>query len=133
VVTTTGVLTAALFGIATFVRPVKDHGIPVAAHGPLVLAMVLLLLSAACAIMTNVPRSYESVATEELKSAVTGLWGDNPNDAMQRVAATQVKEIKSARHRNKSKAWLLVASLELEIFGLVSLGWTVYEMVQHTT
>jgi len=43
VITTAGVLTIALFGIATFINPKSGVGIPSAAHGPLVVAMILLL------------------------------------------------------------------------------------------
>jgi hypothetical protein len=93
--------------------------------------MALLLVSAICAIVTNMPLFYESVRTEELRSAVTDLWGEKPNDAMQRVAVTHVKEIESARDRNTKKAWLLTGALGLQILGLLSLGWTVYQVIHH--
>lgn len=70
------------------------------------------------------------MTTEELQSAVTDLWGENPNDAMQRVSVTHVKEIKSARSRNTTKAWLLVCSMLLESVGLGFLFWAVYEVVR---
>ncbi len=132
VITTAGVLTTALFGIATFVNPKSGVGIPASAHLPLTLAMSLLLASSLLAIATNMPLFYESVKTEDLRLAVTELWGDNPNDAMQRVAATHVKEIASARDRNKWKAWMLVSAMGCEMAGLAFLGWAVYAVVHST-
>jgi hypothetical protein len=129
VITTAGVLTTALFGIATFINPKSGIGIPHAAHGPLVVAIIMLVLSALLAIATNVPLGYETVTTEDLQGAVTDLWGENPNDAMQRVSVTHVKEIKSARSRNTTKAWLLVGAMLLESLGLGFLFWAVYEVV----
>jgi hypothetical protein len=131
VVTTTGVLTTALFGIAALVKPSSNHGIPRTAHGSLALALLLLLLAAVSALLTNLPMGFHKITTDELQSIVTtDLWSEHPVDAMQRIASTQVKELRSARGNNNIKAWLLMAAMSLEIGGLAVLGWTVYEVVR---
>jgi hypothetical protein len=95
------------------------------------LAIALLILSAVCALITNLPLPYENVTVEELQSAIEELWGDHPGVAMQRIAATHVKEIKAARGRNTFKARILVAAILLEVASLVPLGIAVFEVVQH--
>jgi hypothetical protein len=94
-------------------------------------AIILLILSAVCALITNLPLPYENVQVEELQSAVKELWGDHPHDAMQRIAATHVKEIEDARKQNTLKARILVAAILLEVASLVPLGFAVFEVVQH--
>jgi hypothetical protein len=106
-------------------------GLTRSAHGPLTVAIVLLIVSALAALVTNMPLHYEKVTVEEMRSAVNDLWGDDPMDAMQRIAVTHVKEIDSARDRNAWKARFLVAAISIEIIALVPLGLAVFEVIRH--
>lgn len=135
VVTTAGALTTVLFGIAALIKPSSNRGIPHSAHGPLGLALIVLLGAGVCGLLTNFPRGYHKISTEDAEMIVkTDLFKkDAPIDARQRIAATYVKELRSARRNNGLKAGLLFAAMSLEVAGLGVLGWTVLEVVRART
>lgn len=132
VITTAGALTTVLFGIAALIQPSSNHGIPHSAHGPLGLAMIILIAAGVCGLLTNFPLGYHKITTEQAETIVkTDLFRkDAPTDARQRIAVTYVKELRSARRNTRLKAGLLFAAMSLELAGLGVLGWTVLDVIK---
>ena len=123
VITTSGVLVTLLFGLtALSVRRATTFVVPDAAAGLLIGALVLFVLAALSAIVTNLPRSYEGVTVDALRQAVKERWEDGEAVAAEMVALTRLKMLASAKRNNDVKGWALVIAMGCEILAVALVG-----------
>jgi hypothetical protein len=123
VITTSGVLVTLLFGLtALSVRRASTFVIPDTAGALLIAALVFFVLAALCAIVTNVPRSYEGVTVAGLRKAVKERWADTEAVASEMVALTRLKVLDSAKMNNDFKGRALIVAMSCEIIGVALVG-----------
>ena len=123
VITTSGVLVTLLFGLtALSVRKESTFVIPDTAAAFLIVALVFFVLAAVCAIVTNLPRSYEGVTVDALRDAVKNRWEDSEAVASEMVALTRLKMLASAKKNNDAKGIALVIAMSLEILAVALVG-----------
>ena len=123
VISTAGVLVTLLFGLtALSVKPGSSFDLPRWAAAFLVVALVCFVVSSVFALATNLPRSYQGVTVEGLKSAVDDGWDDDEARASRKVARTRLDILATAKHVNGQKARALVASMVLEIVAVALVG-----------
>ena len=96
--------------------------IPDTAAVLLIVALVCFVLAALCAIVTNVPRSYEGVTVDALRGAVRERWVDSEAVASEMVALTRLKMLASAKRNNDAKGIALVIAMSLEILAVALVG-----------
>jgi len=123
VISTSGVLVTLLFGLtALSVQRAKTFDLPRAAAAFLIVALVCFVLAAVSALVTNLPRSYQGVTVEGLRSAVSDRWDDDEGKALRKVARTRLDVLAAAKEVNGQKARALVASMVLEIIAVALVG-----------
>jgi nitrate reductase NapE component len=123
VITTSGVLVTLLFGLtALSVRKESTFVIPDTAAALLIVALVFFVLAAVCAIVTNLPRSYQGVTVDALRGAVKNRWDDSEAVASEMVALTRLKMLASAKKNNDAKGIALVIAMSLEILAVALVG-----------
>jgi hypothetical protein len=119
VITTSGALVTLLFGLtALSVKGESTFEIPTLSATFLTVGLVFFVVAAVLALLTNIPRSYESVTVDSLWRAVADRWGDTEATASAMVAKTRLKEIRTAKTINREKGYLLSASMVCEILAV---------------
>jgi len=123
VITTSGALVTLLFGLTTIsTKRAATFDIPGSAATFLTIALVLFVLAALSAIVTNLPRNYQEATVEGLRDAVRNRWGDDEAEASKMVALTQLKVLASAKHVNEQKGRALIAGMVFEILAVALVG-----------
>ena len=123
VISTSGVLVTLLFGLtALSVKRATTFEIPTAAATLLVFALVCFVAASVFALVTNLPRSYQGVTVEGLRSAVSDRWDDDEARASRKVARTRLDVLAAAKDVNGQKARALVAGMVLEIVAVALVG-----------
>ena len=113
VITTSGALATLLLALAALTTTKQTTLVlPHAAKPWVIASLVLFFVSALAALATNVPLRYQTATPAEIKKQLDA----NPKteDAIETVAYTHWKELKSARCKNSIKGWLLVGALAAE-------------------
>ena len=123
VVTTSGVLSTILLGLATLTKK-KDaaFALPDSARWWVVAALVLLTLAVAGAIVTNFPFQSDEADVDGLRKLVAESWADSPSEAERTVAINRLSVLSSARHVNGIRAWLLFGAMVCELLALVAIA-----------
>jgi hypothetical protein len=123
VITTSGALVTLLFGLtALTTKRAQTFDIPHLAASFLVVALVFFVLAAVSALVTNVPRSYQGVTVDSLRSAVKSRWDDTEEVASRKVALTQLDVLAAAKKVNTEKGYALITGMVLEIFAVALVG-----------
>lgn len=123
VITTSGVLVTLLFGLTSrTLRPGGNPDIPNSAAVLLIAALVFFVVAALCAILTNIPRSYEGVRVDALRGAVKERWDDSEATASEMVALTRLKVLQSCKSKNDLKGRVLLLAMSCEIFAVALVG-----------
>jgi nitrate reductase NapE component len=123
VISTSGVLVTLLFGLtALSVRRASTFVIPDTAAAFLIAALVFFVLAALSAIFTNLPRGYEGVSVDGLRTAVKDRWEDDEATASKMVALTRLKVLASAKQKNEHKGIALLVGMLLEIIAVALVG-----------
>ncbi|HEX9991484.1 MAG TPA: hypothetical protein VGB14_01015 [Acidimicrobiales bacterium] len=130
VVTTSGVLVSLLFGLVALVSDAEGFELPRRAHGPLAVALVLFVVSAVLALLTNLPLLYRNVTEEGLNTVLDRCSNDDERAANVRVASTLVTVFGRARAVNSVKGWLLVAAMVFEVAAVVCVAVAVGEILR---
>lgn len=126
VITTSGVLASLLLGLTAVLTGADDYQLPDGAKPWLFAATIAFVIAAIAAIVTNLPLFYSGVKTSDLQKAVKGkIWRDSPANAEQRIAATDIKVLATAKSRNTFKGFVLLAAITLEIVAIVFLSFAV--------
>lgn len=123
VITTSGVLVSLLFGLTTVLTGADNYQLPDGAKPWLFASMIAFVTAAIAGILTNAPLYYSGVKTADLQKAVKGkIWNDPAAAAEQRVAATDVKVLATAKSRNTFKGFVLLAAVTLQIVAVLCLS-----------
>jgi MFS family permease len=124
VITTSGTLVTLLFALAALSTKQADtFTLPGAAKAWLAAALVLLFLSALCALATNAPLPYDAlIATDVRKRMDDPRFAKDYKKATRDVALTRLKELKSAKRLNGIKGWLLAAAMGCQALGIGCVG-----------
>jgi hypothetical protein len=122
VITTCGTLVSLLFGLAAVLTGVEEYELPSAAEPWLYAALIAFVMAAITGIVTNLPLFYVGVRVDDLRGAVKNRWNESPQDAEQRVAATQVKVLARAKTLNTVKGFFLLAAIIAEVFAVIFLA-----------
>jgi hypothetical protein len=123
VITTSGALVTLLFGLtALSVKRAATFDLPNTSAVFLVVALGFFVAAALCALVTNLPRSYEAVTVDALRSAVSNRWEDSETTASKMIAQTRLTMLASAKEVNGQKGIALTASVVLEIIAVALVG-----------
>jgi hypothetical protein len=104
VVTTSGALVTLLFGLAALSTKSQSFVLEDAAKPPLVGALVLFVLAAIGALVTNFPVKYSWVDVEDVRAAAKRDPPPSEASAHQNIALTNLKVLKVANRKNQLKA-----------------------------
>jgi hypothetical protein len=115
VITTSGVLVTALFGLTALSTKKKPtFHLSHSAEILLIVALILFFLAAIAALFTNLPRSYRAVTPAGLRTAVDNRWDESVFEAQKMIAKTRLKTIRRSQELNQVKARVLAVSMALE-------------------
>jgi hypothetical protein len=126
VVTTAGSLTTLLAAVGAFVSGRGGFRLPPTAVGPLTLTLIALSVAALCGIVITTGRLYKVASPAQMTEMLTERWPIEEADARNQAAQFDRDTIESLRTGNESKANWLRAALGAQLFGLVTLTYTVY-------
>jgi hypothetical protein len=130
VVTTAGTLVTLLFGLAALSTTVqKSQELSTDEKAWLKAALVLFVVSAITALLTNVPIPYEAVPAEDIKARLKQKPIRDADAARRDIALTQVKVLKDAKRKNTVKGWLLFVALSAEVIAIGFVGVAISEII----
>lgn len=132
VVTTSGTLVTVLFALVALLTKTPEYKLPVQAHGTLGLALVLFVVAAVLAVLTNVPLAYRGADLSDPQSALWDHWSKDRGYALQRITATRVVVAARAQAVNGVKAWLLLAAITAEVAAILVLAVALGEVLRHS-
>jgi len=123
VITTSGVLVTLMFGLGALATNANQFVLPTVATPWLVTSVLLFLVAAVMAILTNWPGGYQALDQRSLLR-MTGLvsWSGAADDASRRVAQAHVQIVLAARITNTRKALLLSTSIAAEVIAVIALA-----------
>ena len=119
VITTSGTLASLLLAFAALVTASTDFALSPCARDFVVAATIAF--AAVAAVVTNIPLLYAGVNVDDMRTLVTDKWGDGQVTAEQRIAATLVNLLASAKERNKVKGWVLFGAMAVEVVAVILL------------
>jgi hypothetical protein len=122
VITTSGVLVALLFGLAAVLTGTSGYHLPNGARAPILIALVLFVIAAVAAIVTNLPLHYKGVTADALKKTVEDGWEHSTAEAQREVSLTEIKVFRRAKERNRTKGRALIVAILAEIAAVISLA-----------
>lgn len=115
VITTAGVLTSLLFGLAAFsTKSAHALVLPGNAHQLLIAALVLFFASAVAALVVNAPLVYQAIKPDDIRERLKETPVRGREAAARDIAFTQLKTLESAKKMNGVKGWALIVSMVLE-------------------
>lgn len=115
VITTAGVLTTLLFGLAAFsTTSTSAIKLPGSARHLLIAALVLFFVSALAALLVNAPLIYQAVKPDDIRGRLKEEPVRDGEAATRDIAFTQLKALKSAKKMNGFKGWMLLVAMVLE-------------------
>lgn len=119
VITTSGALATLLFALAALsTKQSQTFVLPAGARDWLVGALVLFVLAAIAAVITNVPVGYEAVDADEIKGRLKEDPPRNTEAAAKDIALTRVKALRSAKKKNGRKGKVLFAGMVAEVLAV---------------
>ena len=123
VVTTSGVLSTILLGIATLTkRQGAAFALPESARWWVIAALALLVLAVAGALMTNFPFKSDEADVDGLRKLLREFWDDSSSEAVKTVAANRLTVLSSGKDANKKRARYLFAAMFCELLALVAIA-----------
>jgi len=124
VVTTISAVVAVLFGFAAAV-PGSARKLPGTAHGPLAVALGLLVAGGVFGILATVPVKYRQVNAYDLEFLVRHWEGASGLQGQTKVSLTRLDIYKRQLRTNGLKAATVVAATVFEVCGIGFLAWAV--------
>jgi len=122
VITTSGTLASLLLALAALVSASDDFELTSSSRELVVAASLAFAAAALAALATNFPLLYASVRADQMSALMRDKWGDDQATAEQRVTATFIGLIATAKRLNRIKAWLLFAAMALEAVAVLLLA-----------
>ncbi len=105
-----------LFGLAALsTQESQTFVLPAGAGDWLQRALVLFVLAAVAAVVTNVPMSYEAVDAEAIRGRLNKDPAWDADRAAKDIALTRVKALDSAKKKNGINGWILLAGMAWEV------------------
>lgn len=119
VITTSGALATLLLGLAALSTKKADTFVlPHPADTYLAISLVLFAAAAVLALLTNLPMNYDTPTVDALKERVNEAVMGDEDAAEKDIALTRIKNLKTAKEKNTTKAWLLIAALAGEVLAV---------------
>jgi hypothetical protein len=123
VVTTSGVLSTILLGLATLTKKQgAAFALPHSARWWVIAALVLLALAVAGALVSNFPFKSGEADVDGLRNLVDESWDDSPGEAEKAVAINRLSVLGSSKKTNSRRAWFLFAAMVCELFALIAIA-----------
>ena len=122
VITTSGALATLLFGLVAVFTKAENFSLPSAASAALAVALVAFTVAAIAALLTNIPMAYVAPMIGDPEKDFWPHWEKGAGDAMQRVAGTRLKVVKSAQDTNGRKARRLFVALCAEVMAVIAVA-----------
>lgn len=130
VITTSGALVTLLFGLgALSTKQEATFDLSNFAASALAVALGLFIVAAALALRTNRPVDYQEVKPEEIESRLKEQPPLSEQDAIEDIALTRVKELRSAREKNGKKAKLLQWAMSLEVVAVLAVSVAIWDLL----
>lgn len=115
VITTSGALVTLLFALAVLsTRSAARFTLPQAAKTWLSIALILFVLSALAALLSNAPLVYQAVPVDKIKERLREQPPRSPDRAIKDIAISRVDALESAKKLNGFKGWTLAVGMSLE-------------------
>jgi hypothetical protein len=132
VITSSGALVSLLFGLVTLTTRSTTYELPEGAKSWIFAAMASFVIAAIAAIITNTPLFYSGVKTSDLQQALRGsIWNDPPPIAEKRIAATDIKVLRTAKSRNTFKGFALLGAVVAEVLAVLFLALAIRVVLVH--
>lgn len=123
VITTSGALATLLLGLgALSTKRSNTFVLPETSEVLLALALLCFAAAAALALMTNVPRRYETVTVDAMRKRLNEKPVRGADAAARDVAEARLKAITTAKARNRTKGYLLFGALGAEVLAVALVG-----------
>jgi hypothetical protein len=130
VVTTAGTLVTLLFGLAALSTSVaKAEQLSGSTKTALAYALVLFVVSAILALLTNLPIGYQAVPADEIRDRLREKPGRDADAARRDIALTQVKVLRDAKRKNSLKGWCLFGALVFEVVAVGFVMVAIFEVI----
>jgi hypothetical protein len=124
VISTSGALATLMLGLTVGVTAATTFRFPGPVKIPLVLALAMFVLAAACGLTANVPMHYKEPTVGALAGLVdVAYWTGPRQTGSLRVAEAQVKVLEASRVANAMKARLILAAISFELMAIAFLAW----------
>jgi len=127
VITTSGTLVTLLFALAALsTKQAATFSLPHAARTWLAIALVLFVLSALAALVTNAPFVYQSVEADRIRERLREAFPRSAEAAAKDIAFTRLDALESAKKNNAIKGWALATAMCLEALAVGCVAATIH-------
>lgn len=128
VITSSGVIVTALFGLASVTSEPAISDASPSIDGPLTWALAGFVLSVILGLVTNVPVNYKEPTPDSLDDAISDedLGSETEQDALRVAADARLSTLRSYREKNGTKAWILTAAFGAEALGATLVAYVAY-------
>lgn len=117
-ITTSGALATILLGLVSFASKEGSIEIGGDARRAVVVALVLFVVAAVLALLTNVPLFYRRPLEGNLRNMIETRWTDTEATAAEAISRNRVTLLISAGTLNSRKAWTLLFAMTAEVLAI---------------
>jgi hypothetical protein len=130
VVTTAGGLVTLLFALAALSTKAKST-FTLTGHAPtyLAIALVLFVVAAFLALLTNVPVKYSVPGAESIRKQVKKAAGLTADDALLDITNSRLDSIVDAKTKNRRKARLLFGAICFEVLAVAFVSAAIWVVI----
>ncbi len=130
VVTTAGTLVTLLFGLTALLPTAgASHALPGDAKKWLAVALVVFVVAAGFALVTNFPFFYDAPKADAIKTRLNEDPVRAEAAARRDIALTRTNMLRDAKKKNGWKGWLLFAAMSLEVVAVAFVGVAIFEVI----
>jgi hypothetical protein len=123
VISTSGLLVTALFGLVTVSKQVKTTlEITMGARVLFVLAVAIFVVAAVSGILANLPLQYRGPTVKAMREAVRARWDDTLAVAERKVALTRLESLEAAKGKNNFKSTVVTIGIAFEFVAIAVLS-----------
>jgi hypothetical protein len=123
VITTSGALVTLLFGLAALsTKSAATFTLPTSASSLLAVAILLFVIAAVTAILTNVPIDYQEFEAEPFGKRINAALAAPRSQVEGNAAKTNRKILANAQAQNDLKAKLLLIAMAIEVAAVALVG-----------
>jgi hypothetical protein len=129
VVTTSGALVTLLFGLAALSTTGKSQELPSDAKKWLAAALVVFVIAAVLALVTNFPFFYNGPKPAAIKARLNQKPIRGEDAARRDVALTRANMLKDVKKKNGLKGGLLFGAMTFEVVAVGFVGVAIFEVI----